>query len=115
MAFALLSLPTPSLLGIAGNAAAQMEYWGTIKLWFEKRRGLAFEVVMAEAGLGSIVLPGVRDGIVVEYMLIANERRRGEGEAWRRDRATGTAASQFQDSDSYPVLKFNCGGLSDLQ
>lgn len=76
VAFASLSLLTPNLwhlygvflvLGIAGNATAQMGYSGAIARWFEKRRGLAFAVVMAGAGLGSIVLPVAAQALIAKF------------------------------------------------
>lgn len=76
VAFASLSLLTPNLwhlygvflvLGIAGNATTQMGYSGAIASWFEKRRGLAFAVVMAGAGLGSIVLPVAAQALIAKF------------------------------------------------
>lgn len=45
------------VLGMVGNGAAHLAYSRAISTWFEKRLGMAFALVMAGAGLGSMILP----------------------------------------------------------
>ncbi len=45
------------LLGTVGNGAAHLAYSRSISTWFHRRLGLAFALVMAGAGLGSMILP----------------------------------------------------------
>lgn len=75
-AFASLSLLTANLwhlygvflvLGIVGNATTQMGYSGAIASWFKKQRGLAFAVVMAGGGLGSILLPMATQSLIASF------------------------------------------------
>jgi MFS family permease len=45
------------LLGVVGNGAAHLAYSRAISTWFEQRLGMALALVMAGAGLGSMILP----------------------------------------------------------
>jgi MFS family permease len=45
------------LLGIVGNATAQLAYSRSVSTWFVARRGLAFAVTLTGSGVGSILLP----------------------------------------------------------
>jgi len=45
------------LLGIVGNATAQLAYSRAISTWFVHRRGLAFALMLTGSGVGSILLP----------------------------------------------------------
>lgn len=45
------------LLGIVGNATAQLAYSRAISTWFVERRGFAFALMLTGSGVGSIVLP----------------------------------------------------------
>lgn len=45
------------VIGIVGNCTAQLAYSRAVSTWFVARRGLAFAVVLAGSGIGSIVLP----------------------------------------------------------
>jgi MFS family permease len=45
------------VLGIVGNATAQLAYSRAISTWFVERRGLAFALMLAGGGVGSILLP----------------------------------------------------------
>lgn len=45
------------VLGIAGNATAQLAYSRAVLTWFDRRRGLALAVVLTGSGTGSILLP----------------------------------------------------------
>jgi MFS family permease len=45
------------LLGIVGNATAQLAYSRVVSTWFVERRGMAFAVMLTGNGVGSILLP----------------------------------------------------------
>jgi MFS family permease len=45
------------LLGVVGNGAAHLAYSRAISTWFQQRLGMALALVMAGAGLGSMILP----------------------------------------------------------
>jgi len=45
------------LLGIVGNATAQLAYSRAISTWFVERRGFAFALMLTGSGVGSILLP----------------------------------------------------------
>lgn len=45
------------LLGVVGNGAAHLAFGRSISTWFHQRLGLALALVMAGAGLGSMILP----------------------------------------------------------
>lgn len=45
------------LLGIVGNATAQLAYSRAISTWFVARRGIAFAFMLAGTGVGSILMP----------------------------------------------------------
>jgi MFS family permease len=45
------------LLGVVGNGAAHLAYARAISTWFHERLGMALALVMAGAGLGSMILP----------------------------------------------------------
>jgi MFS family permease len=45
------------VLGIVGNATAQLAYSRAVSTWFVERRGFAFALVLTGSGVGSILLP----------------------------------------------------------
>jgi MFS family permease len=72
-AFASLALLTNSLprlfatfilIGMVGNATAQMGYARPVSTWFERHRGLALAVLMAGSSGGSILVPVITQNIV---------------------------------------------------
>lgn len=76
LAFASLGLLTPHLwhlyavffvIGVVGNGTTQMGFSGAVSSWFTERRGLALALIMAGAGLGSIVLPPLAQGLIGRY------------------------------------------------
>jgi MFS family permease len=76
LAFGSLGLLTPHLahlyfvffvIGLVGNGTTQMGFSGAVSSWFTERRGLALALVMAGAGLGSIVLPPLAQGLMGAY------------------------------------------------
>jgi MFS family permease len=52
------------LLGVVGNATAQLAYSRTVSTWFSSKRGLAFALMLTGGGVGSILLP-----ILAHYMI----------------------------------------------
>ncbi len=52
------------LLGLVGNGAAHLAFSRAISTWFHRRLGLALAMVMAGAGLGSMILPFVAQTII---------------------------------------------------
>jgi nitrate/nitrite transporter NarK len=52
------------LLGLVGNGAAHLAFSRAISSWFHRRLGLALAMVMAGAGLGSMILPFVAQTII---------------------------------------------------
>lgn len=55
------------LLGIVGNATAQLAYSRAVSTWFVERRGLAFALVLTGSGVGSILLPLFAQYMIVSY------------------------------------------------
>jgi MFS family permease len=55
------------LIGVVGNATAQLAYSRAVSTWFFARRGLAFAIMLTGSGAGSIVLP-----ILAQYMISAH-------------------------------------------
>lgn len=53
------------LLGAVGNGAAHLAYSRSISTWFSRRLGMAFALVMAGSGIGSIILPLVATSVTV--------------------------------------------------
>lgn len=45
------------LVGIVGNATAQLAYSRSVSTWFVTRRGFAFALMLTGSGVGSILLP----------------------------------------------------------
>ncbi len=52
------------LIGVVGNGAAHLAFSRAISTWFHRRLGLALAMVMAGAGLGSMILPFVAQTII---------------------------------------------------
>ena len=52
------------VLGIVGNGTAHLAYVRALSTWFDKRRGLAFAVLMAGGALGAMVLPAVAQSLI---------------------------------------------------
>jgi MFS family permease len=72
-AFASLSLMTRHLwqfyatfliLGIVGNGTAQLAYSRVLTTWFQKRRGVAFSILLGGGALGAIVLPPIAEALI---------------------------------------------------
>jgi predicted MFS family arabinose efflux permease len=72
-AFASLSLLTAHLwhlyavfiiMGIVGNGTAHLAYTRVLSTWFERRRGLAFSVLLAGGAFGAMVLPMVAESLI---------------------------------------------------
>ena len=72
-AFASLSLLTSHLwhlyavflvLGIVGNATAQMAYSRAVTSWFDVRRGTALALVMSGGAIGAMVLPPIAQALI---------------------------------------------------
>ena len=72
-AFASLALLTPHvwhlyatclILGIVGNGTAQMAYSRAVSSWFERRRGVAFAVVLSGGAMGAMVLPPLAESLI---------------------------------------------------
>lgn len=79
-AFASLSLLTGYLwqlyavflvLGIVGNGTAHLAYSRVITTWFDRRRGVAFAVLMTGGAIGAIVFPPIAQSLI-------------QAEGWRR-------------------------------
>lgn len=51
-------------LGVVGNGTAQMAYSRAVSSWFERRRGLAFAILMAGGAIGSMTLPGLTQWLI---------------------------------------------------
>src|ERR1700727_1819158 len=45
------------LLGVVGNATAQLAYSRVVSTWFVERRGLAFALTITGSGVGALLLP----------------------------------------------------------
>jgi MFS family permease len=54
------------LMGIVGNATAQLAYSRAISTWFVARRGLAFAFMLAGTAVGSMLLP-----LFAQHMIVA--------------------------------------------
>ena len=52
------------LIGAVGNGAAHLSYSRAISTWFHQRLGLALALVMAGAGLGSMILPLISQTLI---------------------------------------------------
>lgn len=52
------------LIGAVGNGAAHLAYSRAIATWFHQRLGLALALVMAGAGLGSMLLPSFAQALI---------------------------------------------------
>jgi len=72
-AFASLALLTPHLwhlyavcvvIGIVGNATAQMAYTRTVSSWFETRRGAALALMLSGGAVGAMVLPPIAQALI---------------------------------------------------
>jgi MFS family permease len=55
------------LIGVVGNATAQLAYSRAVSTWFFARRGLAFAIMLTGSGAGSIVLP-----MLAHHMIVAH-------------------------------------------
>jgi MFS family permease len=55
------------LLGVVGNATAQLAYSRTVSTWFSSKRGLAFALMLTGGGVGSILLPILAHHMIVTY------------------------------------------------
>jgi MFS family permease len=55
------------LLGVVGNATAQLAYSRTVSTWFSSKRGLAFALMLTGGGVGSILLPILAHHMIVNY------------------------------------------------
>lgn len=55
------------LLGIVGNATAQLAYSRAVSTWFVARRGLAFAFTLTGSGVGSILLPLFAQRMIETY------------------------------------------------
>jgi len=52
------------LVGAVGNGAAHLAFSRAISTWFDRRLGLALALVMAGAGLGSMILPYLAQTVI---------------------------------------------------
>jgi predicted MFS family arabinose efflux permease len=73
ISFASLGWLTPHLwhlyvvffvIGIVANGTAQMAYSRAVSTWFDRRRGIAFALLMTGGAVGAIVLPRVTQWII---------------------------------------------------
>jgi MFS family permease len=55
------------ILGVVGNATAQLAYSRAILTWFQKRRGFALAIALTGSGTGSIVVPIVTQAVIRGY------------------------------------------------
>ncbi len=55
------------LLGIVGNATAQLAYSRAVSTWFVERRGFAFALMLTGSGTGAILLP-----LIAQHMIAAH-------------------------------------------
>jgi len=55
------------LLGVVGNATAQLAYSRTVSTWFSSKRGLAFALMLTGGGVGSILLPMLTHFMITAY------------------------------------------------
>jgi predicted MFS family arabinose efflux permease len=75
-AFASLSLLTPHIwhlyavflvLGIVGNGTAHLAYSRALTTWFDKRRGMAFSLLLGGGALGAMVLPPIAEALIQAF------------------------------------------------
>lgn len=73
LGFASLALLTPRIwqlyltcmvIGVVGNATAQMAYSRAVSSWFEARRGFALSLLMAGGAVGAMVLPPTAQALI---------------------------------------------------
>jgi len=55
------------LIGAVGNGTAQMGYARAVSTWFERRRGFAIALMMADSGGGAILVPIVSQWLIGAY------------------------------------------------
>jgi MFS family permease len=55
------------LLGVVGNATAQLAYSRAVSTWFIERRGLAFALTITGSGVGALFLPLFAQRIIETY------------------------------------------------
>ena len=55
------------VIGMVGNATAQMGYARAVSTWFDKYRGLAIASLMGGSGIGSIIVPIVTQHALAVY------------------------------------------------
>jgi MFS family permease len=76
LAYASLALLTPHLIrfyftffviGLVGNGTAYLGYSRAIATWFDRRRGLAFSIMLAGSGCGAMLLPIVAQAAITNY------------------------------------------------
>jgi MFS family permease len=76
LSFASLGLLTPHLyhlyavfvvLGVVGNGTSQMGYSRAVATWFDRRRGLAFALIMAGSGTGSMLFPPLAQTLITHF------------------------------------------------
>jgi MFS family permease len=52
------------VLGIVGNGTAQLAYSRAVATWFERRRGMAFGLLLAGGAIGAIILPPTAQALI---------------------------------------------------
>lgn len=52
------------VIGVVANGTAQMAYSRAVSTWFDRRRGMAFAILMAGGAMGAIVLPRVTQWMI---------------------------------------------------
>ena len=76
ISFASLGFLTPHLyqlyavfvvLGVVGNGTSQMGYSRAVATWFDQRRGIAFALVMAGSGTGSMLFPPFAQTLITHF------------------------------------------------
>ena len=55
------------LIGMVGNATAQMGYARAVSTWFERHRGLAIALLMGGSGIGSIAVPVITQRSIAAF------------------------------------------------
>jgi predicted MFS family arabinose efflux permease len=55
------------LLGVVGNATAQLAYSRAVSTWFVEKRGLAFALMLTGSGVGALLLPLFAQRIMEAY------------------------------------------------
>src|SRR4051812_14393698 len=55
------------LIGIVGNATAQMGYARAVSTWFHRHRGLALALMMAGSAGGAIMVPMITQKLITAY------------------------------------------------